>query len=111
MPCEGNIVDIAYQPGKFMVASDPEATMRNEQNALMIETSTHRKVLCVQVAGLLARRIVCWIQPGEMAMAGERFGLIRFGSRMDTYLPVNSLVRVKIGDKVKGGESILAEFV
>ena len=85
--------------------------MHNEQNALMIETSSKKKVLCVQVAGLLARRIVCWVQPGELAVAGERFGLIRFGSRMDTFFPADSRVRVKMGDRVKGGESIIAEFV
>ena len=111
MPCSGTIVDMAYQPGQFINASEPEATIRNEQNALMIETPTRHKVLCVQVAGLLARRIVCWARPGEAAVSGERFGLIRFGSRMDTYFPANSRIRVKVGDRVKGGESILAEFL
>ncbi|MEC4673954.1 MAG: phosphatidylserine decarboxylase family protein [Nitrospirota bacterium] len=111
MPCAGTVVDMAYQPGQFINASEPEATIRNEQNAVMIETPTQQRVLCVQVAGLLARRIVCWVQPGETAVPGERFGLIRFGSRMDTYFPVNSRIRVKVGDCVKGGESILAEFV
>lgn len=111
MPCAGTVVDMAYQPGQFINASEPEATIRNEQNAVMIETPTQQRVLCVQVAGLLARRIVCWVQTGETAVPGERFGLIRFGSRMDTYFPVNSRIRVKVGDCVKGGESILAEFV
>ena len=111
MPCAGTVVDVAYQPGRFINASEPDATIHNEQNALMIETPARQKVLCVQVAGLLARRIVCWVQPGEAAVAGERFGLIRFGSRMDTFFPVNSRIRVKVGDRVKGGESILAELV
>ena len=110
MPCAGTVVGLAYQPGQFINASDPDATVHNEQNALMIETPFKKKVLCVQVAGLIARRIVCWVQPGEPAVPGERFGLIRFGSRMDTFLPVDSRVRVKLGDRVKGGESILAEF-
>lgn len=110
MPCAGTVVDIAYQPGQFINASEPDATVHNEQNALMIETPTKKKVLCVQVAGLLARRIVCWVEPGEPAVPGERFGLIRFGSRMDTFLPVDSRLRVRIGDRVKGGETILAEF-
>jgi phosphatidylserine decarboxylase len=101
---------MAYQPGRFLDASDQDATMHNEQNALMIETPSQKKVLCVQVAGLVARRIVCWVQPGDAAVPGERFGLIRFGSRMDTYVDVESLVRVRVGDRVKGGESILAEF-
>ena len=110
MPCAGTVVNMTYQPGQFINASESDATVHNEQNALMIETSSKKKVLCVQVAGLLARRIVCWVQPGELAVAGERFGLIRFGSRMDTFFPIDSRVRVKMGDRVKGGESIIAEF-
>ena len=110
MPCAGTVVDMIYQPGQFINASESDATVHNEQNALMIETSSKKKVLCVQVAGLLARRIVCWAQSGEPVGAGERFGLIRFGSRMDTFFPADSRVRVKMGDRVKGGESIIAEF-
>ncbi len=110
MPCAGTVVDMAYQPGRFLDAGGQDATVHNEQNALMIETPSKKKVLCVQVAGLVARRIVCWVQPGDAAVAGERFGLIRFGSRMDTYFDVESRVRVRVGDRVKGGESILAEF-
>ena len=75
LPCEGIIEDVQYQPGLFLVASKPDATLRNEQNALMIRTAQDAKVLCVQVAGLIARRIVCWISPGDRAVRGERFGL------------------------------------
>ncbi len=110
MPCAGTVVDMVYQPGRFLNASDPGATVHNEQNALMIEAPSKQKVLCVQVAGLIARRIVCWIQPGDAAVPGERFGLIRFGSRVDMYVPAASRVRVRVGDRVKAGESILAEF-
>ena len=110
MPCAGTVVDVAYQPGRFRNAADPDATVHNEQNALMIETPSKKKVLCVQIAGLLARRIACWVVPGERAVPGERFGIIRFGSRMDTFFPVDSHVRVRVGDRVRGGESILAEF-
>ncbi len=110
IPCEGTIEGVTYQPGQFLVASRPEATLRNEQNAVMIRTVGGAKVLCVQVAGLIARRIVSWVSPGEQVARGDRFGLIRFGSRMDTFLPVGSRVRVKVGDRVKGGESILAEL-
>lgn len=110
LPCAGTIVDIAYQPGRFHNARDPEATTHNEQNALMIETPAREKVLCVQIAGLIARRIVCWVRPGDEAVMGERFGLIQFGSRVDTYCPAESRVRVRVGDRVKAGESILAEF-
>ena len=110
VPCEGVIEDVQYQPGLFLVASKPDATLRNEQNALMIRTAQGVKVLCVQVAGLIARRIVCWISPGDRAVRGERFGLIRFGSRMDTFLPIGTAVRVAVGDRVKGGETILGEL-
>lgn len=110
IPCDGIIEDVQYQPGAFMVASRPEATLRNEQNALMIRTVEGCKVLCVQVAGLIARRIVCWASPRDQAVRGERFGLIRFGSRMDTFLPLGTRLRVTVGDTVKGGETILGEL-
>jgi phosphatidylserine decarboxylase len=110
IPCGGTIEGVTYQPGMFLVASRPDATLRNEQNAVMIRTPQGHQVLCVQVAGLIARRIVSWLTPGEQVVRGERFGLIRFGSRMDTFLPIGSQVRVKAGDRVKGGASILAEL-
>ncbi|MBM4122058.1 MAG: phosphatidylserine decarboxylase family protein [Nitrospira sp.] len=110
VPCDGTIRDIAYQPGRFVAANRPEATLRNEQNALMIQTRQGSKVLCVQVAGLIARRIVCWAKPGEHVSRGERYGLIRFGSRMDLFLPLAARLNVGIGDCVKGGETILAEL-
>jgi phosphatidylserine decarboxylase len=110
LPCEGIIEDVQYQPGLFLVASKPDATLRNEQNAVMIRTPQGAKVLCVQVAGLIARRIVCWVSPGDRAVRGERFGLIRFGSRMDTFLPIGTAVKVAVGDRVKGGETILGEL-
>jgi phosphatidylserine decarboxylase len=110
IPCGGIVENVQYQPGQFLVASKPEATIKNEQNAVMIKTVQGAKVLCVQVAGLIARRIVCWVSPKDPAVLGERFGLIRFGSRMDTFLPVGSVIKVAIGDRVKGGESILGEL-
>jgi phosphatidylserine decarboxylase len=110
MPCEGIVEDVQYQPGLFLVASKPDATIKNEQNALMIRTVEGAKVLCAQVAGLIARRIVCWVSPKDKAVRGERFGLIRFGSRMDTFLPVGTVIKVAVGDRVKGGETILGEL-
>jgi len=107
VPCEGVVEDIQYQPGAFLVASKPEATLKNEQNALFLRTSQGAKVLCVQVAGLIARRIVCWLSPGDRVARGERFGLIRFGSRMDTFLPLGTALKVSVGDRVKGGETIV----
>ena len=110
MPCEGIIEDVQYQPGLFLVASKPHATLKNEQNAVMIRTVEGAKVLCVQVAGLIARRIVWWVNPKDRAVRGERYGLIRFGSRMDMYVPVGTAIRIAVGDRVKGGETILGEL-
>jgi phosphatidylserine decarboxylase len=109
-PCEGVVQDVQYQPGLFLVASKPEATIKNEQNALLFRTPGGVKILCVQVAGLIARRIVCWVAPGDQVQRGERFGLIRFGSRMDTFLPLGTAIKVAVGDRVKGGETILGEL-
>ena len=109
MPVGGSVEDIVYKPGKFMMANLPEASSGNEQNAVMLRRPDGVKVVCVQIAGLIARRIVSWVVPGENVEKGERFGLIRFGSRMDVYLPQSSTIRVKVGSKVKGGSSIIAE--
>jgi len=109
MPVAGIVQDMVYQPGKFMMADQPEASSGNEQNALMLRRSDGTKILCVQIAGLVARRIVSWVVPGEQVEKGERFGLIRFGSRMDVYLPQSSTIRVQVGSRVKGGSAILAE--
>ena len=110
IPCEGIIEDVQYQPGLFLVASKPHATLKNEQNAVMIRTVEGAKVLCVQVAGLIARRIVWWVNPKDRAVRGERYGLIRFGSRMDMYVPAGTAIRIAVGDRVKGGETILGEL-
>ena len=106
-PCAGRVRAIGYFPGKFLVASRPEATLQNEQTAVLIETEAGRRVLCVQVAGYVARRIVCWLTEGEIVTRGERYGLIQFGSRMDLYLPVGTKVKVVAGDRVRGGESVI----
>lgn len=110
IPCRGTVEQVTYQPGRFLVASRPEATLQNEQNALVIRAAQGARVLCVQIAGLIARRIVCWVGPGETVACGERFGLIRFGSRMDVFLPVDTKLTVKVGDHVKGGETLLGEL-
>jgi phosphatidylserine decarboxylase len=110
IPCSGVVEAVAYQPGRFVAANRPDATVHNEQNALMIRTTSAMKVLCVQVAGLLARRIVCWVAPGDPVKCGERYGLIRFGSRMDLYLPKGTTLQVAVGDRVKGGQTVVAEL-
>ena len=110
IPCSGVIEDVVYQPGRFIAANRPGATLHNEQNALMIRTLSGMKVLCVQVAGLLARRIVCWVSAGETVTCGERYGLIRFGSRMDLYVPKGTVLQVAVGDRVKGGQTVVAQL-
>lgn len=106
-PCAGLVKAIGYVPGRFLVASRPEATLQNEQTAALFETDAGYRILCVQVAGYVARRIVCWLSEGERVERGERYGMIRFGSRMDLYMPIGTQVRVKAGDRVTGGESII----
>lgn len=108
IPCAGRIFDILYNKGKFISANMEKASLENEQNAVVLETPAGDKILFVQIAGLIARRIVCRLKKGEGVETGQRFGLIRFGSRVDVYLPVSADVKVTIGQKVKGGESILA---
>lgn len=108
LPCTGKVVDILYNPGKFVSANLEKASLENEQNAVVLETPAGEKIIFIQIAGLIARRIVCWLKQGEYVVKGQRFGLIRFGSRVDVYLPVGSDVKVSLGQKVKAGESILA---
>ncbi len=107
IPCAGTVEQVAYQPGRFLAANNPGATVHNEQNALMIQAVDGRKVLCAQVAGLIARRIVCWAAPGERVACGERFGLIRFGSRVDLFVPLGTELKVALRDRVKGGETLV----
>lgn len=108
IPYPGRIADILYNPGKFVSANLDKASLENEQNAVVVETENREKILFIQIAGLIARRIVCRLDKGQKVEKGERFGLIRFGSRVDVYLPQNVDIKVAIGEKVKGGESILA---
>lgn len=98
-----------YQPGRFHVASLPEASVENEQSIIGVE-SPWGKVLFKQIAGLIARRIVCDLREGHRVQCGERFGIIKFGSRMEVYLPLNAEVKVRLREKVRAGESILGEL-
>ena len=107
VPTAGKIIDISYNHGKFLNAGFPKASLENEQNALIIETTSGKKIVCIQIAGLIARRIVCWSKQGDRMDRGERFGLIRFGSRVDLFLPTETEIRISVGDKVKGGETVL----
>lgn len=110
IPCAGRVLEILYHPGRFLSANKDKASLENEQNAVVLETSGGDQILFVQIAGLIARRIVCRLQQGERVETGQRFGLIRFGSRVDVYLPTDAVVKVSVGQKVKGGESILASL-
>jgi phosphatidylserine decarboxylase len=108
-PVRGKIEQIAYKPGKFLNADLDKASSENERNGLRISTG-NGDVGVVQIAGLIARRIVCWAGEGQSIGAGERFGLIRFGSRVDVFLPNDAKVRVAIGQTAIAGETVLAEF-
>ncbi len=110
MPSTGKVLGIFYNPGKFINASFDKASLENEQNALLIENAGGKKYVTNQIAGLIARRIVCRVKEGETLEKGTRFGMIRFGSRLDVYLPVDVKLTVKIGDKVSAGSSILAKW-
>jgi len=107
IPCEGRIRSIQYQHGTFLAANKDLASTQNEQNALLLETASGAKLVFVQVAGLVARRIVCWVKEGDAVERGVRFGMIRFGSRTDLFLPLGTELKVRLGQKVKGGSSII----
>ena len=109
-PYSGNVTDVIYNKGKFVSANLDKASLDNEQNAVILDIGNGKRIMFVQIAGLIARRIVCYLRPGNFIEKGQRMGLIRFGSRVDVYLPVGSILNVKIGDKVKAGETILGRL-
>jgi phosphatidylserine decarboxylase len=108
-PIAGEITNVTYMKGKFLIATNENASLVNEQNSLTIE-GEKVTVVCKQIAGILARRIVCWKHAGERVALGERFGLIKFSSRTDLVLPATVSVSVKPGDRVKGGSSIIGRI-
>lgn len=110
VPVDGRVVAVAYRPGVFLSADLDKASEDNERNAVLIETTGGSRLGVVQIAGLLARRIVCDLRPGAEVAAGQTYGLIRFGSRVDTYLPAGSRVSVAVGQRTVGGETVLAEL-
>ena len=110
MPIAGKIAAIAYRPGKFVSASLDKASSDNERNSLAIEMADGRKLVVVQIAGLVARRIVCWGRVGQSLRTGDRFGLIRFGSRLDVYLPAGVAPLVALGQTMIAGETVLADL-
>ena len=110
MPADGTVTRIAYRHGAFLNASLDKASDQNERNALAIRLSDGRDMAVVQIAGLIARRIICTVREGEAVRAGERFGIIRFGSRTDLYLPAGVRPLVAEGQTMIGGETVMAEL-
>ena len=109
-PIDGEVVQRWYHPGKFINADLDKASTENERNALHLRCSDGHELTCVQVAGLIARRILCYVEPGATLARGERYGFIRFGSRVDLYLPPEVSVRVAVGETVSATSTILAEL-
>lgn len=108
-PVDGEVLDVQYFAGKFVNADFDKASTENERNAVIVKMTNGQKITFVQVAGLVARRILCYTKAGEWLKRGERYGFIRFGSRVDLYLPLNATPLVSIGQKVKATETILAK--
>lgn len=106
MPCSGEVVDLNHKRGRFLPAFKDRASMENEQVAIFISHNSD-KILVKQIAGVIARRVICWAGVGDKFERGQRYGLIRFGSRVDIFLPTRIELMVKTGDKVRGGETIL----
>ena len=109
-PVDGKVVGAWYHQGSFLNAAMDKASVENERNALHLRTAGGEDVTCVQIAGLIARRILCYVKPGDELARGQRYGFIRFGSRVDVYLPPAARPRVAVGDTVFATETILAEL-
>lgn len=109
-PVDGDVTGVHYHGGGFFNAALDKASLENERNALTIRMNDGSELTCVQVAGLVARRILCYVKEGDRLSKGQRFGFIRFGSRVDLYLAPSSRPRVAVGDKVYAGETVLAEL-
>lgn len=110
VPVAARVVDVRYQAGRFYAANTEKGGLENEKCAMLLETDAGQRLAVVQVAGLIARRIVCWAESGDRLVAGQRFGLIRFGSRVDLYLPPSVDIQVTIGERVRAGETVLGRM-
>jgi phosphatidylserine decarboxylase len=109
-PVDGEVVQRWYNAGRFVNAALDKASVENERNALHLRSKDGHDITCVQVAGLVARRILCYVEAGAKLARGQRYGFIRFGSRVDLYLPTGTRARVTIGDKVSASSTVLAEL-
>ena len=110
IPIEGTIRNIAYRAGTFFSANLDKASEQNERNTLIVESTDGGKIAVVQIAGLIARRIACWVGVNDVLKRGQRFGLIRFGSRLDVYLPIDAIPSVNLGQRVKAGETVIGKI-
>lgn len=110
IPHEGEIKKVSYYPGKFFSANLDKASRHNEHNSILLETNQGKQLCFVQIAGLIARRIICKVQAGDRVIRGQRFGMICFGSRLDVYLPSDTELSVVVGDRVKAGTSVLGDL-
>jgi phosphatidylserine decarboxylase len=108
-PAAGKITRLNYMPGKFLAAWDENASLQNEQN-VFTQSTEHGEIVYKQIAGWVARRVVAWKKAGDIVARGERIGLVRFGSRVDVWLPGEAEIAVKVGDNVKGGSTVLARM-
>ena len=109
-PFDGTVTYYKYHPGKFLVAFKPKSSTDNEHNTIILKDKKGREILLRQIAGFVARRIVCDLEPGDEAIAGEELGMIRFGSRVDVFLPLDADVKVKMGVRTVGKETVLARL-
>jgi len=109
-PCSGEVKAIHYREGKFLSANLDKASECNERNTVVIKIPDGREIVTIQIAGLIARRIVCWTKENDIAQKGKRFGMIRFGSRLEVFMPLGSAVLVNIGDRVRAGETPIGEL-
>ncbi|MFA4916376.1 MAG: phosphatidylserine decarboxylase family protein [Syntrophales bacterium] len=107
VPVSGTVNKICYKEGKFLSANLDKASSLNERNSILVKTDDGKYILTVQIAGLIARRIVCWLKEGMYVIKGERFGLIQFGSRLELFLPFDTTISVRVGDKVKAGTTTI----
>jgi phosphatidylserine decarboxylase len=109
-PFDGEVTYYKYHPGKFLLAFKPKSSSDNEHNTIILKDKKGREIMVRQIAGFVARRIVCDLQTGDESIAGEELGMIRFGSRVDVFLPLDAEVKVKIGDMTIGKETVLAKL-
>ncbi len=109
-PIQGRVMDVQYFPGAFFNAAIDKASEQNERSAMVIEDPQGRRLTCIQIAGLVARRILCYVKPGDSLLRGARYGFIRFGSRVDVYCPLGTQALVSVGDKVYAHSTALARW-